>query len=50
MSEKIDCPECFGKGYIEEDDGGGNIKRFFCQRCNGRGEIELEEKEEMNET
>jgi hypothetical protein len=49
ISEKIDCPECLGKGYIEEDGGGGNIKKFFCQRCNGKGTIELEEKENRDE-
>jgi DnaJ-class molecular chaperone len=42
MSEKIDCPDCLGKGYTQEDAGGGNIRKFKCERCLGKGEIEKE--------
>jgi DnaJ-class molecular chaperone len=49
MSEKIDCPECLGKGYVEEGIGGGNARKFRCEKCNGKGTIELEEKENRDE-
>lgn len=42
MSETRDCPECNGKGYIEEDAGGGNLKKYLCDKCNGRGYIDIE--------
>ena len=37
--EEIDCPDCLGKGYTEEDAGGGNIRKFKCEKCKGKGEI-----------
>jgi DnaJ-class molecular chaperone len=36
------CPECNGEGYIKQDDGGGNAKKFMCEKCEGRGEIKGE--------
>jgi len=54
MKSAIRCPECDGEGYVEgcigRTYGGDYITRLFiCDTCNGAGEIEVEDDEEIEE-
>ena len=43
MSAEIECRECGGEGYVYEDAGGGNARRFRCERCKGTVRVRKDE-------
>ena len=43
MAAEIECQECGGEGYVYEDAGGGDTRRFRCERCSGKVRIRKDE-------
>ena len=44
------CPDCEmdgNHGWYYIDAGGGNVRKEYCERCDGKGEIEVDEDEDV---
>ena len=39
MAADNECQECGVEGYIYEDVGGGNARKFRCERCSGKVKV-----------
>lgn len=50
MSKKVECKECSGLGYIEEEyedeDGEWCSEEYDCEVCDGSGYVEVAEEGE----